>query len=269
MMTFLLTTRGAQKPSQFNALARLTLLCCALSSLPVHASSTLDKAHSQAQQMLSEGQASQQRINQSIDETQSLESEFRQVANSLEQININLSHQQQVYQQQQAQIASLSAQLDAVSDTEDSLVPLMLKMLDWLELHIEADLPFHLTERKKRIAKLKANILSPSMPLAEIYRSLLDAYQIENEFAYNIESYQQSIQLNAQPIESQILRIGRIGLYYLTLDGTHGGFWDRQTGQWQAADPATLKAIELGILIAKKQRPHSLLALPLSLGDQP
>lgn len=248
------------------------LLCLAFLSTVfsqyAFSNSDLDKSLNLAKQMITEGQKSQAFIDKTLDETNSLDAEFKQLSRSLEQININLAHQKQIHQQQEEQIISLASQLDEVSNTENSIVPLMLKMIDWLDEHVESDIPFHLDERRRRISKIKQNILSPDLPLADIYRSVLEAYQIENDFGYNIESYQQSIELNGQILESQILRIGRVGLYYLSFDGTQGGFWDKQAQQWKSANSATLHDIQQGMLIAKKQLPHKLLALPLSVGDK-
>tara|TARA_R110001599_G_scaffold113681_1_gene279000 strand:+ start:479 stop:1285 length:807 start_codon:yes stop_codon:yes gene_type:complete len=257
-----------QKNRKVSAIYLSTLLCLFATSQQAFSDLKLDKSLNQAQKMITEGQSSQHLIDKTIDETNALNNEFKRLSNSLEQININLSHQQQLHQQQVKQISSLENQLADVSNTEDAIIPLMLKMIDWLDMNIDADLPFHLDERNKRIESLKKNIFSPDLPLADIYRSVLDAYQVESEFGYNIESYHQSIELNGQIIESQILRVGRVGLYYLTLDGLQGGFWDKQTKQWQAVKGDSLSEINQGILIAKKQLPHNLLALPLSVGGK-
>jgi hypothetical protein len=268
MMPLLVNTKNNRTSSKFSAFYTYTLLC--LLSISQHAlsNSDLERSLNQAQKMISEGQINQALIDKTITETSTLGAEFKRLSLSLEQINTNLRHQQLLHEQQKLQVSSLTTQLDGVSHTEDGIVPLMLNMIDWLDKYLVADLPFHVNERRRRIDTLKDNILSPNLALAEIYRAVLDAYQVENEFSYNIESYHQSIALNGQAIESQILRIGRVGLYYLTLDGLQGGFWDRQTKQWQAANNAALNEIRQGILIAKKQLPHNLLALPLSVRGQ-
>lgn len=244
----------------------LTGIALLFSLQPAYAGSPLDKARSQAQQLISEEQLSQQRIDQTLSASATLDQEFVQLSKALEQININLRHQQQIQKQQAQQLVSLTRQLDSVATTENSLIPMMLNMIEWLEEQIETGLPFHLTERRNRVAELKRAVLSPELSLAEIYQSVLDAYEVEREFGYSIETYQQNIDFNGQSIDSRILRIGRVGLYYLTLDKAHGGVWNQQAQQWQTADAKALREIQEGILIARKQQPHRLLSLPLSVG---
>jgi hypothetical protein len=265
MLPLPLKTKYLKKTPKFRVIYFSILLYLLSTSQETLSDLKLDKSINQAQKMISEGQISQHLIDKTIEHTNTLDSEFKSLSSSLEQININLSHQQQVHRQQEQQLLSLEDQLATVSNTEDAIVPLILEMIDWLDSHINTDLPFHLEERRKRIETLKKNVLSPTLPLADIYRSVLEAYQIESEFGYNIESYHQTIELDTQLIESQILRIGRVGLYYLTLDALHGGFWDQKTKQWLAAEGEILKEIQQGILIAKKQLPHDLLTLPISL----
>ena len=241
------------------------MLLSFLSFNPAIAQEKLALSIAEAETMHQEGKRSQQKINNTLDQSEVLLEEHKKLSLALEQLNINFSHSQKIRQQQDIHKASLKDQLLQVSKTENNIIPLLLSMIDWLELTIQKDLPFHLTERNARLTTLKQTLLSPEIELAEQYRQVLDTYQIESEFGYTIESYQESIQVNGQAIRVDLLRVGRVGLYFQRLDGLAGGFWNKSLQRWNEIDPENLKDIQQGILIAKKQRPHSLLTLPVSI----
>ena len=96
--------------------------------------------------------------------------------------------------------------------------------------------------------------------LAEKYRRVLEAYQVETEYGRTIEAYQDDLILEDETRTVNFLRIGRVGLYYLTLDGQEAGAWNEG---WQSLDDSYRQAIDKGLKVAKKQLPPDLLVLPL------
>lgn len=228
-------------------------------------STTLSKSLSEAQSMTEESKQSQLRINQSIAEREALEREYKALSEVLEETNINLLHQKSVHSVQQSKIKQLNAELSEISNTENSLIPMILNLIDWLDQHVKSDLPFYSNERLERIEQLKINAVNPDMSISQLYHSVLEAYQIENEYGYSIDTYKHKINLNEKEIEAQLLRVGRIALYYLSLDASHGGYWSLSNKQWKTVDASALKQISQGIKVASKQTPPSLLALPLEV----
>jgi len=246
----------------------IAMLLSLLSFNPAFAQEKLSRSIAEAETMHQEGKRSQQKINNTLDQSEKLLEEHKKLSLALEQLNINFSHSQKIRQQQEINKESLTNQLLQVSKTENNIIPLLLSMIDWLEQNIQKDLPFHLIERNVRLTTLKQTLLSPEIELAEQYRQVLDTYQIESEFGYTIETYQESIKVNGQSIRVDLLRVGRVGLYFQRLDGLAGGFWNKSQQRWNEIDPENLNDIQLGILIAKKQRPHSLLTLPVSISTE-
>lgn len=229
----------------------------------ISAEDTLTRSLNEANRLVSAGQQSQRKINATIAETTKLTDEFKRLSKAMEQVNINLQHQTQIHQTQQNKLRSLDEQISKLSLTENSIVPLLFEMLDWLEQQINTDLPFHLKQRLESIAQLKKKLSDPLLPLAEQYRAILEVYQIESEYGYSIETYQDNITLNNQHIQAQVLKIGRIGLYYLSLDELSGGLWNKHSEQWEELEQSTLGEVRQAIQIAKKQIPPSLLSLPV------
>jgi hypothetical protein len=229
--------------------------------------SNLEKSVKEAALMQQQGANSQEIILSSQNTTQKLLAEFQALNKELDQLKINQAHLQQTQIQQSLSLQSLTKQLNAVAATEKSIIPHLLSMIDWLDNFIVEDIPFHSKERQQRISYLKTSIIDPKTTLPERYRRVLEAYQIESEYGYTIETYPQTISLSNTPLHVKLLRIGRIGLYFQSEDGQLSGYWDHKKGAWHNAstDPSIniQDEIKQGLLIAQKQRPHSLLSLPV------
>jgi len=230
-------------------------------------SSNLEKSVSEATLMQQQGATSQTLILNSQSTTQKLLAQFQALNKEIDQLKINQAHLQQTQTQQILSMQSLQKQLNAVETTEKSIIPHLLSMIDWLDHFIAQDMPFHSKERRQRIDYLKTSIVDPNTTLPERYRRVLEAYQIESEYGYTIEAYPQTINLTNSPLHVKLLRVGRIGLYFQSEDGQHNGYWDYKKGAWHntSADPTIdiEDEIKQGLLIAQKQRPHSLLSLPI------
>lgn len=258
MLNWNLTVSRFYRPT----LLAISLLLCQ----PAHATD-LESSVSEAEFMRQQGASSQAIILASQSTTQKLLIEFKSLNEELDQLKINQAHLDETHHQQIFSMQSLQQQLNTVANTEKAIIPHLLSMIDWLDNFITQDIPFHLEERQQRITYLKTSIVDPSISLPERYRRVLEAYQIESEYGYTIEAYPQTIKPNASTLHVQLLRVGRIGLYYQSEDEQHNGYWNDDEKIWQTASSDT--AIEIsdeiknGLLIAQKQRPHSLLSLPV------
>ena len=66
------------------------------------------------------------------------------------------------------------------------LIPFTRRMLAGVETSIELDLPFHLAERKERIAFAKAALDNPTVSPAEGLRQVLEAFNVEAEYGLSL-----------------------------------------------------------------------------------
>jgi len=215
------------------------------------------------------GEASQQKIDKIQKKTNQFLDDYRSTHENLNHLSTNNKHLQQVLDQQTRQTLSLNEQLETVAVTEKAIIPLILSMIETLEAAIKSGIPFLLDERHTRIASLKALMIKPDAGIPEKYRRVLEAYEIEREFGYTLETYQTEIQLDHSMKLVTILRVGRIGLYYQTQNGNTLGFWNTTSQQWQSLSSDYRKTIQQGILMASEQATPSLLRLPVSIsGDK-
>ena len=145
------------------------------------------------------------------------------------------------------------------------MLPLIQKMTTSLAKFIELDMPFNLVERRERMAGISASLLSADIDVAEKFRQVLEAYQIENEYGRKVDSYQAIIELNGKQQVVDILRVGRIALLCQSKDKKTNCRWNANDRKWQIIENARYRtAIDQGIKMAKKQAPIDILTLPVS-----
>jgi hypothetical protein len=230
----------------------------------------LDEARAVRRRGNVEGVASQVRIDGISDETETL---FARYSNALRQIDSIRIYNRQIRElitSQEEELASLRDQIDRVEVVGRSVTPLMHRMIDALEAMVRLDLPYLVGERTERVASLRELMNRSDVTNAEKYRSIMEAYQIENEYGRTIEAYRSSLERDGHEIKVDFLRFGRIALMYQTLDGKESGAWDQKAREWVPLDPSYRTAIRQGLRIARKQAAPDLirLALPVPEGGR-
>lgn len=207
--------------------------------------------------------ASQTRVEALDDETLNLISEYnRQLARYEDLIAYN-DNMRQLLASQAAEKQRLEKELEEIEVVRRSLVPLLVEMVDVLDRFVELDQPMLLDERRARVAELEANLNRSDVEIAEKYRRVIEAYQIEAEYGQTIEAYEGAVQTEGRELTVDFLRVGRVALYYLSLDRQAGGLWDPQRRSWRPLDDDELDAVDFAVRLARKQAPPNLVPLPL------
>jgi hypothetical protein len=130
---------------------------------------------------------------------------------------------------------------------------------------VELDVPFHLEERKQRIAFLRSNLDRSDVSVAEKFRQVLEAYKIENEYGRKIDAYKGSIEIDGVERDVNFLRVGRISFLYQTTDTEMSGAWDQTSRSWVPLSRGEYRnAIMKGLRIARKEASIDLMALPVA-----
>jgi FtsZ-binding cell division protein ZapB len=208
-------------------------------------------------------QKSQEKIDNLSDETTDMLAEYRDVLRQTQSLKSYNDQLQSLVNSQQEEMASISEQLNNIETTQHDIVPLMLKMIDVLQQFVSLDVPFLKQERQTRLEALTAMMGRADVSLAEKYRRIMEAYQVETEYGRTIEAYQADLEDGETKKTVDFLRIGRVSLYYLTLDGKEAGMWDNDKKQWVTLSDDYIQAITDGLKVAKKQLPPDLLVLPV------
>lgn len=208
---------------------------------------------------------SQENINKLDDKTKSMLESYH---NILEETRKLKEYNQQVslmLDSQKNEITAIKDDIVKIEKTKQDIYPLMHEMIDALENFVSLDKPFLLDERLAKITTLKNMINQANVTVAEKYRRIVEAYQDENDFSRNIESYQGILSESGKTVK--FLRIGRVGLYYQSIDDKECGMWNSNTNSWEKLSNEHLRTIKQGLLMANKQLSPNLLALPVNIQE--
>jgi len=209
-------------------------------------------------------QASQQRIDKMVDETDDLETEYKQVTKELDGLKVYNEYLARQIADQVQELEDLRASIDRVSSMERQIMPLMIRMLDALDHFVELDVPFLHEERTHRVARLREIMDRADVSAAEKFRRITEAFQIEIDYGRTIEAYKDALEIDGATLEVNMLRLGRIGLYYQTADASVTGMWDAREKKWVSLKDGTSRnQVRQGLRIAEKQIAPDLLLLPV------
>lgn len=237
--------------------------------LPALALAQLDEALKEQLTIQDQAAAIQRRIDALDDESRRLLEEYRASAAALDELTAYADQLDQLVADQAQEIAQRERQLAELETLKQRLFPFLLEMFKALEQIVEADTPFLLEERKARLASLREVLSRADVSLAEKYRRLMEAFRIEAQYGHNLETYEGPLPTDGDHRTVRFLRFGRVGLYYLTLDGQEGGVFDPKSRVWHRLEAEDLKPLEQAMRIAAKQAPPDLVILKVPAPEAP
>ncbi|GAB4254802.1 MAG: DUF3450 domain-containing protein [Methylomicrobium sp.] len=229
------------------------------------AQSSVDKALQEQLNAQQQGSQIQKRIDKLDDQTQAMLEEYRNGAMRLEDLSVYNAQMQRMIDDQKADMISKETQMRDIVDMQERIVPFLQRMVEVLHEFVELDTPFLTEERQQRLQQLKQMMHRSDVSVTEKYRRIMEAYRVEAEYGHSLESYQGMLNGgDREPRAVEFLRLGRVGLYYLTLKGDEGGFWMPAEKKWGSLDASQRESLDKAIRVAKKQIPPDLIILPVT-----
>lgn len=233
-------------------------------SLPIIGSSqSLNQILQREESRTKLAQESQERIDQVVKQTRSLGDQYKAALKEIDGLKVYNQLLGLQVENQQLKMSDLRESIDQVEVINRQIVPIMTQMIDGLDQFVSLDVPFLLDERTERVAKLKDLMERDDITVAEKFRKVTEAYQIENDYGSTIEAYKDTIRIDDGTREVEFLRIGRLALMYQSEDGKISGAWDQANRQWVELDSSYRNQIRQGLKIAGKQIAPELVLLPV------
>ena len=227
--------------------------------------STLDSILAVGEAKNQAARKSQAKIDRLADETRDLLSDYKTVVKQIDGLKVYNARLESQIENQMKRVASIDESISQVTVIQRQMTPLVIRMIDGLEQFVELDVPFQKEERLQRIQFLRDNLDRADVTVAEKFRGVLEAYNIELQYGRGVDTYRGTIELDGSPRDVDFLRVGRITLVYQTTDGAISGAWDKSAGAWVDLPAGEYEAaIRKGIRIAKKQATIELLTMPVS-----
>lgn len=225
---------------------------------------TVDRALEQGVTRANQAQQVQQNVDAIDADIRALQTEYRTINKEIDGLNVYLQQLERQLQSQQRELAGIENSIQQVTLVERQITPLMLRMIDAIQLFVKADVPFLQEARQQRVAALTDLMGRADVTVAEKYRKVMEAYQIEVNYGRTIESYRGTLTLNDSAREVDFLRVGRVAFMYTSLDGQEMGVWNNNTQQWQMLDASYKSKLMAGIRIAREQAAPSLIQVPVA-----
>jgi hypothetical protein len=227
---------------------------------------SVDQVLQADQRRLNLAQQSQERINSVVEGTRSLEDQYRSVNKEIDGLKVYNRLMKAQVDGQVATLEDIGLSMDQVDVINRQIFPLMERMIDGLEQSVKLDVPFLMDERMKRVADLKSIMERSDVSVAEKFRKVMEAYQIENEFGWTSEYFTQSLTLDGVTRSFNMLRIGRIGLYFQSDDARVTGRWDNGAREW-VMDDSSRNEIRKGLRMARQLIAPELISIPVSAAE--
>ena len=209
----------------------------------------------------------QEQIVKLDEQTRVLLADYQSTSKEYDSLKLYNDQVQKIINSQIEEIENILIKIDELDQTNQRIVPFMLRMIDGLENFIQLDIPFLMDERTDRLNNLKVTMDRGDISTSEKFRLIVEAYKTELEYGRTIEAYRDNIIIDDVETSADFLRVGRIALTYLTVDGSKGGYWDTNSQTWEKASSSIKRSTEDALKVASKQAPPALIKIPVYRND--
>lgn len=170
---------------------------------------------------------------------------------------------QQEEAMQQAAVDELNREINEIARMTTELLPFLKETRQRLEATVESGLPFLPEERYTRLKNLDRILDNANIAVSEKFRKVMEALSIEAEYGNTVEIYQEKISVDSKNILADIFRLGRLSLFFRSLDQKETGYFDPLTSRWHLLPHKYNRDIGNAFEIGAKRRSADLLNLPL------
>ena len=150
----------------------------------------------------------------------------------------------------------------AARKLRESLEPYLEEVVARLETFVSKDLPFLDQERAQRIAFLKNTLNDYHLDLGEKLRRVYEALGVEATYGKMVTSSDETLNLDGKDTEVTVLRLGRLAMFYQSLDAEKIGFWNSKSGRWESLGREYSQMIRQSLEMARRERTVQLITLP-------
>ena len=226
-------------------------------------SATVDQVLQADLRRLELAQESQERINSVVEGTRSLADDYRAINKEIDGLKVYNRLMTAQTNGQQATLDDIALSMEQVDVINRQIFPLMERMIDGLQQSIALDIPFLMAERDRRIVDLQEIMERSDVSVAEKFRKVMEAYQIEMDYGTSSEWYREELEIDGVVREYNMFRVGRIGLYFQSDDTNITGWFNPDTRAYELLGSEHRNEIRKGIRIARQLIAPELILLPM------
>lgn len=211
---------------------------------------------------------SQLKIDQMEDDTSLIVNEYKQVSKQVEGLRVYNAQLRKQIQRQEERLKEIDKTLKEAQVMQRQIPPFTRRMLAGVEKSIELDMPFHIAERKERIAFAKSALDNPTVSAAEGLRQVMETFTVEAEYGRKLDAYKDTVEIDGNPTEVNILRIGRLALIAQTADESEALAWDNKNRDWVELGTSYRNPTRKGLRIANRMATVDMLEMPVPVAEE-
>ena len=211
---------------------------------------------------------SQLKIDQMEDDTSLIVNEYKQVSKQVEGLRVYNAQLRKQIQRQEERLKEIDKTLKEAQVMQRQIPPFTRRMLAGVEKSIELDMPFHIAERKERIAFAKSALDNPTVSPAEGLRQVMETFTVEAEYGRKLDAYKDTVEIDGNPTEVNILRIGRLALIAQTADESEALAWDNKNRNWVELGNSYRNPTRKGLRIANRMATVDMLEMPVPVAEE-
>ncbi len=255
------------EPRHPNPGRSLTTLAGAVFSIiflfhPVQAANTAQKVLGQAGEALSIRQKTQELVDRQTPKIDKCKDRIEFLEGELKLLLRQRAKTTAYLEDQRSKVAELKRRLEELEIIRRDLEPLLDQTSERLSKKLQEDLPFAMQERRIRLERLNDKLNDFDAGLADKIRALLETLGVEAGYGLSVEVNESEVELASRAQRVKLLRLGRLGLFALSLDGERAWSLEPQGGKWRQVHEYA-RQLNLAAEIAQRQRVVSLVELPM------
>jgi len=189
-------------------------------------------------------------------ELESLELENQEITVQRDQLAAQISDARE-------RITHKKSELQGIRKIAEDIKPFLEETLAWLESETDRGLPFLEKERRERVTRLRVLMDDPDISINRKFRKIMESLFIEAEYGTTVEVNNDRVELEGEPVLVNVLRLGRLNLFFQTLDGNSCGFYNMATARWELLPEKDSRNIKMAVNMAQKRRSVELVNLPV------
>lgn len=241
----------------------LLVAVCLVAAVALAQDSAADRARQATDQAIAARQQTQAKQDAWSDEKVALVARYRAAKTKVTWLAKRQSEEEAQVVATEARVAELARRLDEADRLESSMQDTLQVIYDRLADSVRESAPFLPAERKDRLASLAAELVRPDVAAGEKLRRLLEALQVEADYVATVEVYQDQIMVAGTEVHADILRVGRVALFWRTPNGDRVGTFDQAARHWTELPSRAKRSIARAVEMATRTRPVEISELPL------
>ncbi|MFO7655240.1 MAG: DUF3450 domain-containing protein [Candidatus Krumholzibacteriia bacterium] len=232
------------------------------------AAALADAVQQDLRQSIAVRQETQQQQDAWAAERLELTARYRDLQRSVEDLQERRSAEEARLQALQERASELRRRMVEAERLEASLEDTLRTTMVQLAAAVETSLPFLPDERAARLQAVGSELARPEVAPAEKLRRVLEALQVETQYGGTVEVYRDRIEVAGQVVHADILRLGRLALFWSTPDRSRVGTFALAGGRWLDLPGRHHRAVLRAIEMASRLRPVEVIGLPLGSVDR-